>query len=172
MAKQSDNPNPRRDDKNVRWCDPFKCVRSKTFATSLQCDLCGREAKTSSLCLPAAQQDQERLAELGANYDKLYAEHCQILAERDGAVSIATQVGRELERARVVIDTLPKTADGIAVTPGMKVWLLNDNSVIECHSVFTVQFNGAASTNGKGISLPGACYSTREAAEAASKEQK
>ena len=95
----------------------------------------------------------------------------KLCASSDGAEVIFTDskecLRAQLARLHAIIDSLPKTADGMHVLPGSLVFLLLDSGVIECHRVFTVQFNGGQSTNGERFSVPGGCYSTREAAEAA-----
>ena len=97
--------------------------------------------------------------------------------DRDAAVDLiahlrerAEKAEAEIERLREIVDRLPKTADGVPVTPGMNLYAPNvdydfgalaivsdsDRPQIECRDVRGVEFGMCASL----------CYSTREAAEA------
>ena len=67
--------------------------------------------------------------------------------------------GREVERLTAIVERLPITLDDVRVTPGMTLFYLRGDGIIDC----------AGRTEGN----PGAkwnFYSTREAAEAANKE--
>ena len=82
----------------------------------------------------------------------------------------AEKAEAEIERLREIVDRLPKTADGVPITPWMNLYAPNvdydfwalaivsdsDRPQIECRDVRGVEFGMCASL----------CYSTREAAEA------
>ena len=78
-------------------------------------------------------------------------------------------------RLRAIVDKLPKTADGVPVVPGMEVWAKKNPSDSTVQSFIVCQDSVWASRFG-GMSRAGAwliskCYSTREAAEAAGKDE-
>jgi len=75
---------------------------------------------------------------------------------------------REIERLRAIVDRLPKTADGMPITPGMKVWFQRSRN----HGwEVTAELVGGYWDTFKDwhcIDFDGQrCFSTREAAEAA-----
>ena len=84
--------------------------------------------------------------------------------ERQEAENIVTRLlpraVAELRRLRAIVDKLPVTADGVPVYHGMKAWYPGDNES------GTVTFHVCAEG---GFSAIAACYSTREAADAARK---
>jgi len=67
----------------------------------------------------------------------------------------------ELDRLRAMEDKLPKTADGVAVVPGMMVWYRTGHHVVHRTVEMRAQLRNMACMSVSG------CYSTREAAEAA-----
>lgn len=88
---------------------------------------------------------------------------------------------------KAIIDKLPKTADGVPVVPGMKVWMPDDGAgpdenFVSCDYVDNVRSTGqvylrwsCGGSNGppmNGWPLSTSCYFAREAAEAAAQEGK
>ncbi len=74
----------------------------------------------------------------------------------------AKQMRAERDRLQTIVDKLPKTADGVPVVPGIKVWHRDYLGVVtEEAGVWKPPFPG----------LLVCCYSTREAAEAAAKDK-
>ena len=75
----------------------------------------------------------------------------------------AVQIGllqQEIERLRAIVDRLPKTADGVPMVPGLRVWIWFGGKITEAvHS----------GTDPKQSYWGNAlwCYSTKEAAEEA-----
>lgn len=85
----------------------------------------------------------------------------------------------QLSAAQAIIDKLPKTADGVPVVPGMKVWWSHSNGNIDDAEVCELRDGGCGviiwdeATGRLAHHLEYvACYSTREAAETAQKEGK
>ncbi len=100
----------------------------------------------------------------------------------------------DLEELQAIVDTLPKTVDGVPITIDMEVWFeklegsvtmgdehISANENIECAVVVGIE--GGNSYQGRIFfpespqivdrarwTIPERCYSTREAAEAALKE--
>lgn len=79
----------------------------------------------------------------------------------------------ELAALEAIVEKLPKTADGVPVVPGMKVWGVIDGEV----PMFTVEIVrvdeivGHSERGSWGFNQSTfQCYSTRSAAEAAAKE--
>ena len=69
----------------------------------------------------------------------------------------------EIERLRAIVDKLPKTADGVPVVPGMKLFFL---CPFENRITSDQVFQDRPEVGGMTIEVSN-CYSTREAAEAA-----
>ena len=67
----------------------------------------------------------------------------------------------ELRELRAIVEKLPTTADGVPVTPGMKLFLLTDECIAEMPSGAVFSEDGPFGTAD--------CYSTRPAAENARK---
>lgn len=72
-----------------------------------------------------------------------------------GAIPVAMAI---IEKLQAIANKVSKTADGIPVYHGMKVWLPTDREPL------TV---GVTAANERGPAGVGSCYSTQEAAEAA-----
>jgi hypothetical protein len=81
----------------------------------------------------------------------------------------------EIERLRAIVDKLPKTADGVTISPGMSVWCLLDDEwqkviASEVSDVGQVNIMDEVDDEGGGfweIREASDCYSTRQAAEEA-----
>jgi hypothetical protein len=74
----------------------------------------------------------------------------------DGHLNAAAAA--EIERLRAIVDQLPKTADGVPMLPGSKVWTwLGQNRAVREIDITYVRPKGVYKH----------CYSSREAAEAA-----
>lgn len=91
----------------------------------------------------------------GENYDDC---RCSLDDVADELVLVAA----ERDRLRVIANRLPKTADGVPVVPGMTLWRYDD------HNGYCAILDINESLLLESVSE---CYSTREAAEAALKEQ-
>lgn len=81
--------------------------------------------------------------------------------------------GTELERLRAIVDRLPKTADGVAITPGMEVWQWILGAP-RCLVVSTINTKGYGigrwmDTGDKDYPIFAGFYSTAEAATVARK---
>ncbi len=89
--------------------------------------------------------------------------------------------GERIVALEAIVDKLPKTADGVPVVPGMDVWckdaVSHPRSTVGCYQwhVKNVDFRGLISGTFHNVSEgphdASACYSTRQAAEAAAKEK-
>src|SRR5690554_6157274 len=95
--------------------------------------------------------DYTELAAIARRYDELIAENTKL---------------------RAIVDKLPKTADGVPVVPGMALYPLHPLPGVEDdHGIATIGVYDPATmehlVHGYGEFRTGACYSTREAAEAA-----
>ena len=80
------------------------------------------------------------------------------------------QAKADIERLEAIVDKLPKTADGVPITPGMKIWLINqDEGQARFHAVdardSTIKWWCGNCFH------PEEFYSTPEAAQAANKEK-
>jgi len=76
---------------------------------------------------------------------------------------------KEITRLRAIVDKQPKTADGVVVFEGMKVWSNQGQTTIE-DEISTVVLHDAGEYSFLEVNYP-KYYSTREAASAALKEQ-
>lgn len=83
---------------------------------------------------------------------------------------------RELDAARKIIDALPKTADGVAIVPGMSIWIDTNGELAEYEvlSVYDDQVNIGLDLDCEvpAIWYPHEVYSTEAAALAAGKGEK
>ena len=110
--------------------------------------------------------------------DPEHVDTCNRLAEIANELERLAEIANELERLRGIVDKLPKTADGVAILPGMDVWLNDDPRSPRCCLVkrVTALSDGlhSADLSFHGVSDgpwdPADLYSTREAAEAAGGE--
>ncbi len=96
------------------------------------------------------------------------------LAQRDAEIANAMKMydaaRTEIDRLQIIVGKMPKTADGVAITPDMVVWILREGGEIDRGDVSKVGLNyvvifglgGGADHFADAI-----CYSTRTAAEAA-----
>ena len=79
--------------------------------------------------------------------------------------SVVADLLAEVDRLRAELSrlqsALPKTADGVAVVPGMMVWYRTGHHVVHRTVEMRAQLRNMACMSVSG------CYSTREAAEAA-----
>lgn len=78
----------------------------------------------------------------------------------------------ELSRLRAFVGSFPETADGVMIMPNMPVWVKRGDVLYEGRltpgdSYILIEGSGAATYS----YLPNEVYSTKEAAEAASKDQ-
>lgn len=83
----------------------------------------------------------------------------------DTVVDRLNEQHAEIERLRAIVERLPKTADGVPVTPGMAYWfeyMDTPGEFGQLHASEIYNCNGDVVFNTY-------CYSTREAAEAARK---
>lgn len=94
------------------------------------------------------------------DHKAIYKTGCDMIAERDSRIA-------ELE---AVVSKLPKTADGVVVTPGMSVWVDRGSDVYEEdryeEGAWWPDESCDIYGDGEYITL-GNCYSTRAAALAA-----
>lgn len=99
--------------------------------------------------------------ELAAYYQARMVEHRQAaINSRKEAESLRA----ELDAAKAVIEKLPKTADGVAIAPGDKVYIRSRyEDGVEC----MVAYIEAANLRRQVAGAFSGCYSTREAALAA-----
>ena len=95
---------------------------------------------------------------------------------RDGALTVR-RLAMQRDRLRAIVDRLPKTADGVPIVPGMKVYPLfpiDDPEFSEDDDYATCVLKLRDALTGETFEpnewIPGKCYSTQEAAEAARKE--
>ena len=80
----------------------------------------------------------------------------------------------EIDRLRAIVDKLPKTADGVPITPGMDVWEVIPGTGVICYwcGVRIIDEVGIVAENGSSTrTTPDRCYSTEAAAIEAQKEQ-
>jgi len=97
------------------------------------------------------------------DWDELCADCLKELhAECEAQIAALTAANAKLQ---AIVDKLPKTADGVAVMPGMKIWLDDSDGPVE--RVDTA----ICTTPGPQVHwyepIWSQCYSTRAAAEAA-----
>ena len=90
-----------------------------------------------------------------------FSEGCQIAQGNSSLMEIRVAI-LEFESLQATVEKLPKTADGVIVKHGMKVWLIHPDGIDDGTVCFHVCDEG-------GFSAIQKCYSTREAAEAAKK---
>lgn len=76
------------------------------------------------------------------------------------------QLETEIARLREIVDKLPKTADGVPVVPGMKVYYAIVKEDLRVRDIYASRINSSSPTR---FSCWSSIYSTREAAEAAAK---
>jgi len=95
-------------------------------------------------------------------------------AKRAAAKIDRSEVEPELERLRAIVDKLPKTADGVPVVPGMRLWVFagaHDYEPSGLRSVTVRRLTAMAASGWEHRQLQrtplSKFYSTREAAEAA-----
>lgn len=84
-------------------------------------------------------------------------------------VTVADELRAKVADLQAFVDKLPKTADGVAITPGMTVYVLFDAGVIEEHVAdavrrFRIDFKTMGYQGYLGA-RSNCCYVTREAAE-------
>ena len=90
-------------------------------------------------------------------------------AEWAGGELDSEQLRREIERLQAIVDLLPKTADGVPITPGMDVFRCGGKLRSRTMLVFETWSNHCLDDCRGGYAAR-SCYSTKEAAEAASKD--
>lgn len=98
-----------------------------------------------------------------------------ILDTAKNLVEQLSTVTSERDAAVKVIERLPKTADGVPITPGMSVHIhehVNGNPTTAQVWVNAIRFNAESVETSWGKTLPSRCYSTREAALASLKENR
>lgn len=90
------------------------------------------------------------------------------LSDLDYAKHICNQAAAEIERLRAIVDKLPKTADGVPMTPGMNVYSLHWFQPWRITG-FNTTSDGEAGVIyfGVGFDAIGPWYSTLEAAQQA-----
>ena len=109
----------------------------------------------------------ERLAALETRLAEC-AEH-QDLAPHEGCQCRLCTCMRKVAALEAVVARLPKTADGVPIAGDMVVWLCEEGA-INPRIVWGTKWSGLCGTHilfEHESRLPGECYSTREAAEAA-----
>ena len=77
-----------------------------------------------------------------------------------GAMAAALRLGRERKRLQAIVDKLPKTADGVPIVPGRRVWQTPGDW-------YGVKMSMTAGPYCTTFPEWDEVYSTREAAEAA-----
>lgn len=98
------------------------------------------------------------------------AENERLRAERDSYQQTASVAEEKLEATQAIIDKLPRTADGVPITPGVVLsgrngwigvvrWIGEQEVIVERPDESTQQV------------VVGPCYSTRDAAEAAQENE-
>lgn len=120
-------------------------------------------------------QTLERLAERGGFYPSEMDELLPDWRERSDEItrlcSTVAEQAAELERLRAVVDRLPKTADGVPVTPGMEVWKhLKNGKAVSLGTIESIHHYDATTSRWPYRDQANPyelIYSTREAAEAA-----
>jgi len=82
-------------------------------------------------------------------------------------VDVHAHVNSVTAPLQAIVDSLPKTADGVPVVPGMEVWFwLNDETIlVHQKAVQFVEDNQQSIMTSYGWLNVRHCYSTREAAE-------
>ena len=93
--------------------------------------------------------------------------------EGDSLGSIVQRIIEKCNSLQAIVDKLPRGGDGVAVVPGMDVWLIDDGGDVFQWLVRSVNVDGQLKGtfhSTKMGSYASYCYSTREAAEAAKKE--
>jgi hypothetical protein len=92
----------------------------------------------------------------------------------DGICCECCKLPTEIERLLAIVAKLPKTADGVPVVPGMRVWWVCNRAIwagtvdgVTCDQVWLIPDEGEH----WGTWSPSDCYSTREAAEKAAGEE-
>lgn len=101
-----------------------------------------------------------------------YCEHCHQGSETHNKFLSLLQ--SERDTLRKTVDALPKTADGVPVVPGMKVfhlqtknagktWQINERKVVSLHERYGLEFAGEPDRH---LGTYGRIYSTMAAAEA------
>lgn len=103
-----------------------------------------------------------------SEYDALI-EKCD---ENESLRAELAKANAEIERLRSIVDSLPKTADGVPIIPGMTLWLVVYNALGQqvYEAVPDVVVEGEYVRTWFGAIRSDRCYSTREAAEAARDE--
>lgn len=76
---------------------------------------------------------------------------------------------KEIERLQSIVDKLPKTADGVPVTPRMQVWCKTPVGGVEALKLPHANSEESIRSGFGWVRLY-QCYSTREAAESAGGE--
>lgn len=87
------------------------------------------------------------------------SEQAELILLRDKVDAVT----RERDELRAVVERLPKTADGVLATPGMKVWRNYDDGP----ALLYVGMSACGSDSWSMERDPSECYSTPEAALAA-----
>lgn len=105
---------------------------------------------------------KERVRELEADNDRLRKQSGEYFLDLGASQRRCGELEEEAARLRAIVDKLPRTADGVVVTPGMKVWRYSDGSLAAWMSDL-MAYRWEAEIN------PASAYSTPEAAEAARK---
>lgn len=74
---------------------------------------------------------------------------------------------KTIDRLQEIVDRLPKTADGVPITPWMPVWIICSSGIASVRISWVSADQSRVGTNSGWSAKPSDCYSTREAAEKA-----
>lgn len=116
-----------------------------------------------------------------AELTRLRAEIAEMREARSATIAAASAIAEDRDRLRAVVDRLPKTADGVAVVPGMTLWqrpgLISGKKYPPREIDWFVLIGGEDGLLGEVEEYSWTyrssdCYSTRSAAEAAAQEAK
>jgi hypothetical protein len=84
---------------------------------------------------------------------------------------VAYELARRLAEAEAIVAKLPKTADGVPITPGMELWgslgWNNEPAKATLRGTYAEGYSVGTPEWGMNVRPEVECYSTREAAEAA-----
>lgn len=84
------------------------------------------------------------------------------------AIDELREAAAEIERLQAIVSRLPRTADGMPIAPGMKLWTVFDGSDVTVNWFCRGHGTGVwLMDTDRGNRTESECYSTREAAEKA-----